>query len=171
MVMRIAAVLFFVGAIGTGSPGTSGCWCSSAIIGGLGVGIASVIAPAYIAEIAPAKFRGRFGSLQQLAIVTGIFISLLVDYIFAHARRRLGRDPLVRPPGLALDVPGDGRPAVIYGLLALTIPESPRYLIAKHRVPRREGSSPACSGPKNIDAKISASANRWSASRSRPGRT
>ena len=53
------------------------------IIGGLGVGIASVIAPAYIAEIAPASLRGRLGSLQQLAIVTGIFISLLVDYIFA----------------------------------------------------------------------------------------
>ena len=55
------------------------------IVGGLGVGIASVIAPAYIAEIAPAKLRGRLGSLQQLAIVTGIFISLLVDYIFADA--------------------------------------------------------------------------------------
>ena len=80
------------------------------IIGGLGVGIASVIAPAYIAEIAPASLRGRLGSLQQLAIVTGIFISLLVDYIFAHGRRRLDRDRVVRLRGLALDVPRDGRP-------------------------------------------------------------
>ena len=53
------------------------------IVGGLGVGIASVIAPAYIAEIAPAKLRGRLGSLQQLAIVLGIFISFLVDYVIA----------------------------------------------------------------------------------------
>ena len=55
------------------------------LIGGLGVGVASVIAPAYIAEIAPARIRGRLGSLQQLAIVTGIFISLLVDFLLANA--------------------------------------------------------------------------------------
>ena len=55
------------------------------VVGGLGVGIASVIAPAYIAEIAPAKLRGRLGSLQQLAIVTGIFISLAGRL---HASRR-----------------------------------------------------------------------------------
>ena len=59
------------------------------IVGGLGVGMASVIAPAYIAEISPARIRGRLGSLQQLAIVTGIFISLLVDFLFADGGRRI----------------------------------------------------------------------------------
>ena len=49
----------------------------------LGVGAASVIAPAYIAEIAPASIRGRLGSLQQLAIVSGIFVALLSDYFLA----------------------------------------------------------------------------------------
>ena len=106
------------------------------IIGGLGVGIASVIAPAYIAEIAPASLRGRLGSLQQLAIVTGIFISLLVDYVLAARRRRLDRDRV----GAAR--PGAGCssrmavPAIVYGVLSLTIPESPRYLIAEHAHPR-----------------------------------
>ena len=55
------------------------------LIGGLAIGTASVIAPAYIAEIAPAHLRGRLGSLQQLAIVTGIFIALLTGYVIAHA--------------------------------------------------------------------------------------
>ena len=105
------------------------------IVGGLGVGIASVIAPAYIAEIAPARLRGRLGSLQQLAIVTGIFISLLVDFIFAPIAGGSGEILWFGLEAwqwmfLAMIVP-----AVIYGLLALTIPESPRFLIAKHRIP------------------------------------
>ena len=49
------------------------------IIGGIGVGVASVIAPMYIAETSPPRIRGRLGSLQQLAIVTGIFLSLAID--------------------------------------------------------------------------------------------
>ena len=63
------------------------------VVGGVAIGIASVIAPTYIAEIAPAKDRGKLASLQQLAIVTGIFLSLLVDYAIAAAagrRERLG---------------------------------------------------------------------------------
>ena len=53
--------------------------------GGLGVGVASVVVPAYIAELAPAQLRGRLGSLQQLAIVTGIFLALLANYAIAQA--------------------------------------------------------------------------------------
>ena len=71
-------------ASGPDSPPACGSSSSVRIVGGLGVGMASVIAPAYIAEIAPARIRGRLGSLQQLAIVTGIFISLLVDFMFAR---------------------------------------------------------------------------------------
>ena len=55
------------------------------LIGGLAIGAASVIAPTYIAEIAPARMRGRLGSLQQLAIVFGIFVALLSDYALATA--------------------------------------------------------------------------------------
>ena len=69
-----------------------------------------MIAPAYIAEIAPARIRGRLGSLQQLAIVTGIFISLLVDFVFAQLAGGAAEVAVVRLGGMALDVPGDGRP-------------------------------------------------------------
>ncbi len=154
MVMRIAAVLFFVAAIGTGFAWDLWVLVLFRIVGGLGVGIASVIAPAYIAEIAPARLRGRLGSLQQLAIVTGIFISLLVDYIFATIAGGSGEVLWFGLEAwqwmfLAMIVP-----AVIYGLLALTIPESPRFLIAKHRLPEAKAILTDLLGPKNIDAKI-----------------
>ena len=84
-VMKIAAVLFLVSAVGSGLAPEIYTLVVFRIIGGVGMGIASVIAPAYIAEIAPARIRGRLGSLQQLAIVTGIFISLLVDFLLANA--------------------------------------------------------------------------------------
>jgi SP family sugar:H+ symporter-like MFS transporter len=71
--MWVAAALFLLSAIGTGLSGSLGLLIGFRVIGGVAVGAASVIAPAYIAEIAPARIRGRLGSLQQLAIVTGIF--------------------------------------------------------------------------------------------------
>ena len=153
-VMKIAAVLFFISAIGTAWSPELWILIVFRVVGGLGVGVASVIAPAYIAEIAPARIRGRLGSLQQLAIVTGIFISLLVDFIFVQIAG--GADqPLWfgweawRWMFLAMVVP-----AVIYGGLALTIPESPRYLIAKHRIPEAKAILTDLIGPVNLDAKI-----------------
>ena len=154
MVMRIAAILFFIAALGTGLAPSLWVLVVFRIVGGLGVGIASVIAPAYIAEIAPAKLRGRLGSLQQLAIVTGIFISLLVDFIIASvagsssAEWWLGLEAW-RWMFIAMVIP-----AVLYGLLALTIPESPRYLISKHRIPEAKEILNRLLGSVNLDAKI-----------------
>ena len=132
-VMRVAAVLFLVSAIGTGLAGNLEVLVLFRIIGGIGVGVASVIAPAYIAEVSPAHVRGRLGSLQQLAIVIGIFMSLLVDYHLANAAGSskdvlwLGLEAW-RWMFIAMVVP-----AALYGGLSLTIPESPRYLVASHR--------------------------------------
>ena len=132
--MVIAAALFLVSALGSGLAFAIWDLAIWRFIGGVGVGAASVIAPAYIAEISPARIRGRLGSLQQLAIVTGIFVALLVDYALATAaggaRNELwwGVDAW-RWMFLSLLVP-----AVAYGVLALQIPESPRYLVAKDRM-------------------------------------
>ena len=81
--MLLAAVLFLISALGAGLVDTLGSLIVFRVIGGIGVGMASVIAPAYIAEIAPASIRGRLGSVQQLAIVLGIFVALLADYVLA----------------------------------------------------------------------------------------
>ena len=72
----VAAAMFFVSAIGSGLAFSVVDLIVWRVIGGLGVGAASVIAPAYIAEVSPAAIRGRLGSLQQLAIVLGIFAAL-----------------------------------------------------------------------------------------------
>jgi MFS transporter, SP family, sugar:H+ symporter len=132
--MRVAAVLFFVSALGTGLAPALWLLIVFRVIGGVGVGAASVIAPAYIAEIAPARIRGRLGSLQQLAIVLGIFAALLVDYIIGSGlasspSASLGGTQAWRWMFLAMTVP-----AVIYGVGAMFIPESPRYLVVRDRL-------------------------------------
>src|SRR5919206_5326001 len=152
--MGVAAALFLVSAIGTGLSGSLPLLIGFRVIGGVAVGAASVIAPAYIAEIAPARIRGRLGSLQQLAIVTGIFISLLVDYLLALAAGGsrgtfwFGLEAW-RWMFLAMIVP-----AVAYGLLSMTIPESPRYLIATHRIPEARRILSRLLGERGIDVTV-----------------
>jgi MFS transporter, SP family, sugar:H+ symporter len=85
VVMEIAAAIFFVSSIGTGLAWNILTLSLFRIFGGTAIGAASVIAPAYIAEVSPASYRGRLGSLQQLAIVTGIFVALVCDYALATA--------------------------------------------------------------------------------------
>jgi sugar porter (SP) family MFS transporter len=131
--MRVAAVLLAISALGAGL--AFGVWdlILWRVVGGIGVGVASVIAPTYIAEVSPAHVRGRLGSLQQLAIVLGIFASLLSDAYLANAAGGaaqtlwLGLDAW-RWMFLVAVVP-----ALIYGALVFAVPESPRHLCAKGR--------------------------------------
>jgi MFS transporter, SP family, sugar:H+ symporter len=81
--MVVAAGLFLISAIGSGIAVSIADFMMWRLVGGIAVGAASVIAPAYIAEVSPAHLRGRLGSLQQLAIVTGIFAALLSNYFIA----------------------------------------------------------------------------------------
>lgn len=134
-VMVLAAILFVVSALGSGL--ATGPWDLIVwrVVGGLGVGAASVIAPAYIAEISPAPIRGRMGSLQQLAIVTGIFVALLVDAFIASSAGGAGEPWLLGIAAWRWMFLSEVIPAVAYGVLALTIPESPRYLMALGKEP------------------------------------
>ena len=78
-----AAVFFLVSAWGSGIATTSIEFIIYRIIGGMAVGAASVMAPAYISEIAPARYRGALSTIQQVAIITGLFISFLSNYWLA----------------------------------------------------------------------------------------
>ena len=130
--MRTAAVLFLLSAIGSALPFTIWDFTLWRLVGGVAVGMASVIAPAYIAEISPAGSRGRLGSLQQLAIVLGIAISQAVNWIIAGAAGG-AEEPLLGLDAWQWMLAVEAIPAVLYGLLAFTIPESPRYLVTRGR--------------------------------------
>ncbi|MDT5012752.1 MAG: hypothetical protein QOH57_4369 [Mycobacterium sp.] len=153
-VMKIAAALFLVSAIGSGLAPNIWLLVIFRVVGGVAVGVASVIAPAYIAETSPPGIRGRLGSLQQLAIVSGIFLSFAVNALLQY---------LAGGPGekLWLDLPAwrwmfivMAIPALVYGLLAYTIPESPRYLVAAHRVPEARRVLSTLLGTKNLEITI-----------------
>jgi SP family sugar:H+ symporter-like MFS transporter len=124
--MLLASGLFVVGSIGTGFAVSLVDFSAWRIVGGLAVGIASVVAPAYIAEISPAELRGRLASLQQLAIVLGIFISLLADFAIAAVAGSAQGAFLLGTPAWRVMFWVEVIPAAVYGLLALQIAESPR---------------------------------------------
>jgi sugar porter (SP) family MFS transporter len=154
-VMKLAAVLFFVSALGAALAPSVWILVGFRIIGGLGVGVASVIAPAYIAETSPTSIRGRLGSLQQLAIVSGIFLSLAIDALLAHLAGGASNDLWLGVPAwrwmfLLMTVP-----AVVYGVLTLTIPESPRYLVATYRIPEARRVLTMLLGEKDLDITVS----------------
>jgi sugar porter (SP) family MFS transporter len=154
-VMKIAALFFLVSAFGTALAPNVELVVLFRIVGGIGVGVASVIAPAYIAETSPPRIRGRLGSLQQLAIVSGIFLSFVVNWLLQKAAGGpnellwLGMDAW-RWMFLVMAIP-----ALVYGGLAFTIPESPRYLVASHKIPEARRVLNMLLGEKNLEITIS----------------
>lgn len=130
-VMLVAAALFLIAAIGQAFPIGVIDLMFWRFIGGAGIGVASVMAPMYIAEIAPAPIRGRMGALQQFAIVIGIFATGLVNFVVLQAAGGNARNAWLlgleawQWMFLSMVVP-----AIVYALLVLRIPESPRYLVA-----------------------------------------
>jgi SP family sugar:H+ symporter-like MFS transporter len=133
--MVVASVLFTISAIGSGFPVTIWDFIVWRILGGLGVGIASAVAPAYIAEVAPAHLRGRLGSLQQLAIVIGIFVALLTNFAIVRSAGSASAPWLLGASAWKWMFWAEIPPAILYGLAAFLIPESPRYLAAAGRAP------------------------------------
>ncbi|MFF1452306.1 sugar porter family MFS transporter [Streptomyces sp. NPDC058274] len=128
--MQIAAVLFTVSAVGSALPFALYDLAFWRIIGGFAIGMASVIGPAYIAEVAPPAYRGRLGSFQQAAIVVGIAISQLVNWGILNAAGGDQRGKVMGLEAWQVMLGVMVVPAVLYGLLSFAIPESPRYLIS-----------------------------------------
>lgn len=132
-VMLIGAVMFFVSALGSGLAFTAIDLTFWRLVGGIGIGIASVVAPAYIAEVAPRQIRGTLGSLQQLAITLGIFAALLSNAVLAGVAGGASDTLWLGLEAWRWMLLVEAAPALVYGLLALKMPESPRFLIAKGR--------------------------------------
>jgi SP family sugar:H+ symporter-like MFS transporter len=130
-VMVIAAVMFLASSIGSGLAFGVIDLIVWRVIGGLGVGAASVIAPAYIAEVSPARIRGRLGSLQQLAIVLGIFTALVSNAILANIAGGAANMLWFGLDAWRWMFMAEAIPAIVYGVMALRLPESPRFLVAR----------------------------------------
>ncbi|MGW3656796.1 sugar porter family MFS transporter [Streptomyces sp. NPDC005151] len=128
--MRIASVLFTISAIGSALPFALWDLAFWRIIGGFAIGMASVIGPAYIAEVSPAAYRGRLGSFQQAAIVIGIAISQLVNFGILQLADGKQRGTIGGLEAWQWMLGVMVVPALLYGLLSFAIPESPRYLIS-----------------------------------------
>ncbi len=132
--MFAASVLFLASAIGAGIPFGIPDFIVWRVIGGLGVGMASIIAPIYIAETAPAKWRGRLGSMQQFAIVIGIFVALLSNYVIVRMAGSAGNTLVGNFKAWQIMFWVEILPAILYGVAALRLPESPRFLISQGRL-------------------------------------
>ncbi|RCH64663.1 MFS transporter [Streptomyces sp. SDr-06] len=131
--MQIAAVLFTISAVGSALPFALWDLAFWRIIGGFAIGMASVIGPAYIAEVAPPAYRGRLGSFQQAAIVIGIAISQLVNWGILNAAGGEQRGKIIGLEAWQVMLGVMVIPALLYGLLSFAIPESPRFLISVGR--------------------------------------
>lgn len=130
-VMLVAAALFLASSIGSGLAFGVVDLIIWRVIGGLGVGAASVIAPAYIAEVSPAHVRGRLGSLQQLAIVLGIFTALLSNAALAAFAGGAAGELGAGLQAWRWMFMVEAIPAIVYGVMAFRLPESPRFLVAR----------------------------------------
>ncbi|MFG2529886.1 sugar porter family MFS transporter [Streptomyces sp. NPDC048516] len=135
-VMQIASVLFTISAVGSALPFALWDLAFWRIIGGFAIGMASVIGPAYIAEVSPSAYRGRLGSFQQAAIVVGIAVSQLVNWGILNLADGKQRGVIAGLEAWQWMLGVMVIPAVLYGLLSFAIPESPRYLISVDKVSR-----------------------------------
>ena len=133
--MIVAAVAFFLSAIGAWKPETFNIFGTLPvysfffyrIIGGIGVGIASMISPMYIAEIAPANIRGKLVSWNQFAIIFGMNVIYFVNYFIA----KQGNEQWLLTEGWRWMFFSGAIPAGLFLLLLFFVPETPRFLVMK----------------------------------------
>ena len=167
-VMMLAAVLFLFSALLAGAAGSSAVFIIARIIGGLGVGAASVISPVYISEVTPAAVRGRLSSVQQVMIISGLTGAFVANFVLA---RYAGGSTAQ----LWLDFPAwrwmfwlQAIPAAIYFLALLVIPESPRYLVARGQDERAHAVLTRLFGAEAASRKVVEIRNSLAADHHRP---
>jgi len=161
-VLILSAVMFLLSALAAGAAASSGWFIAARVVGGFAVGAASVISPAYIAEVAPARYRGRLATVQQIAIITGLTAAFLSNYLLAAAAGASTEPLWAGQAAWRWMFWMQAAPSLVFLLLLLTIPESPRYLVVKRRkddalrvLTRLLGSDKARATLEEIDASLS----------------
>ena len=134
----IAALLFTVSALGTGMVSDFNLFIVFRIVGGVGIGLASALSPMYIAEVAPAKMRGGFVSLNQFTIVVGILAAQIINMLIAEKVPAGATDTFIKESwngqmGWRWMFMVEAIPAFIFFVLVTLVPESPRWLVKAGR--------------------------------------
>jgi MFS transporter, SP family, arabinose:H+ symporter len=134
-VLVLSAWLYFVSALWSGLAGTFTWFVVARFLGGLGIGISSMVCPTYIAEISPERHRGRLGALFQLGIVLGIFMVFFVNMLI----QRSGTEAWNLEYGWRWMLASECFPATLLLMLLVAVPESPRWLLQVGRESEARG--------------------------------
>jgi len=152
--MMVAAALFLAGALVQGVATSHMIFVLARICGGMAVGAASVLSPAYISEVAPAEIRGRLTTVQQIMIITGLTAAFLVNYFLAAGA---GVSTATYWGGIEAwrwMFLMQALPAAIFLVALFMIPESPRYLVSKRRIDKAESVLTSLFGADAARAKL-----------------
>jgi len=152
--LMLAAALFLVGALVQGAAHSHIIFLLARVCGGMAVGAASVLSPAYISEVAPANIRGRLTTVQQIMIITGLTAAFVVNYFLAKyagvsTAKFWGGIEAWRWMFLMQAIP-----AAIFLVALFMIPESPRYLVSKGRTDQARGVLTSLFGADVAGAKL-----------------
>lgn len=143
--LRVMSILYLISALGCALAWNWDSLLVARLIGGLGVGGSSVLGPMYIAEIAPAKWRGRLVGIFQINVVVGILLAYLSNYLIGAAK--FGPEDWRWMLGVS------GIPALFFFIMLFTIPRSPRWLMQKARKDEARRTLELV-GEQNIDAEL-----------------
>jgi MFS transporter, SP family, sugar:H+ symporter len=153
-VMMLAAILFLIGALIQGSAESQTVFVVARIMGGMAVGAASVLSPAYISEVAPANIRGRMTTVQQIMIITGLTAAFVVNYFLAQYAGKSTNMFWGGYEAWRWMYWMQAIPAAIFLIALFFIPESPRYLVSKGRDAEAKTVLTRLFGAGSSDAKI-----------------
>jgi SP family xylose:H+ symportor-like MFS transporter len=149
-VLILSAVLFFISAVGTAIPRSITAFIIYRILGGIGVGAASISSPMYIAEISPARIRGRMVSVNQFAIVTGFLVVYFVNYFIALQGDLAWNEQI----GWRWMFGSEALPALLLLVCLFFVPESPRWLTKQNRVDEALGILARVDGSRYAQAEL-----------------
>ncbi len=152
--LLIAAVFFIVSAWGSGVAGSSFEFVIFRVLGGLAVGAASVMAPAYISEVSPARYRGTLTSVQQIAIISGLFAAFVSNYLLADVAQGSTNSLWMGYEAWRWMFWIELIPASLFLLMLFFIPESPRFLVVKGKADQAQAVLSKLYGERAAEQKI-----------------
>lgn len=160
-ILVVAAMMFTISAIWTSLSQSFNIFIVARIIGGVGIGLASNVSPMYIAEISPSEMRGKFVSINQLTIVIGVLAAQIVNLLIYNAHP-VADDATTEAilnswnglAGWRWMFAAETIPAGLFFLLALVVPESPRWLLKQARTEQARGILAQIGGQAYADAEV-----------------